>query len=1408
VVCTVAPGSSVEYCLQEQEQYYLGGREPSGQWYCPAGQFGLVDGQAVDNGVFRNLHEGLSADGAAPIGKANANGERVGGYDCQFAAPKSVSILWALADDDTRAKIEAAQERAVRAALDLAQQTGQIRTGHNGVTLEKTPIFGATFQHGESRPTEREPGTFRSDPQLHTHTIIFNLGQGADGDWRALDGRVLMALQKAMGAQYHAELSRILETELGARIERRDIAESRHNGEFEVAGVSATLIEQFSTRRNHITDELDKKGLKTAEALALADEVTLATRQGKSEERRSDQQARWAQETVEAGYTWKQIAAQALGQQLDQAAVAERAATYEDSLLAVAERLTETESVFSQPDLYAAIAAAGAGRGHGAVDVRAIEAELIKTGEIVALASDQTGAAIYSTRDMITTEKQIRDWAAEQAAAYPVIHQQEEMNVRASRPRPIHDQFGFAPPLSELDNHQFTVVSEADLHGLPDMPRESVGRDAGERELLLQGEALLHVDDVAAGRSASVRRPDDAPRQTAVAAAPHRLDASTIDRYLVDRAAAGRPLTDEQGVGLHWIGQHGGGQVVVEGGAGTGKTISIMQGAADLYFGLDYKIYATAQRWVTTLDLAKLKTPDGKHIEGRAAAKWIADYKAGKAKFDDKTVLLVDEAGQMGSREAHALMQIARNTGCRIIWTGDRRQQKSVAAGDPLTVLARELGSHRLEESQRMQATAADVVAFQKNLPAAEAHRQAMALTAEQRAELVQQHGVTVEAAGAVWARKMADDFAYGRAGEALQALRDHEQLVWTDTHVQALDQAVADWADYKAANPDATAVVSAARHSDVQGLNDRMREHLRELGQIGADLATVEAVTPSGDKYTLALAIGDQVRIGANLKELGAYNGMIGIVRKIEAGTRLGHPLLRIDLHTPEGVRSIKIETQRLADDRGRVRLAHGYAGTNVLIQGATETAMFAQISSRDRSNAAYVVGSRARQVTMLYVSREAEDIALKQGLPLAKRPTATFTDQQREDHLARALSRAQVKRSSLDYEAAMPAEPAAEIRAATADLAAVRTQQPDQELEMAERKQQTRTEQDRPRTWEELDAWVQSAYEGVHDETSKAAYEVQREEYWKSIEAEIGPLKQQTMAKPSIRRANRSAAVGEEVTAKPVKGKVAEPPPSRPQAAVAETPAAAMKAFFGRDFSDKLLQHVAAVEVLPTDTVKVKYQDQSETHHHADGTTVHNGRMTEEKAALAAEMIAASGIECVHLTGSMSAKEIMARSCVQRGVDVENAEMQEYVKQVRREMDLQAKTKQEASQESAGRQPTPAQQQNPQASSAALRTLEIGRLARELPRMTDQIARFAAATRLGELTADVDNSRGANALAMANREAAAAAIIADPALQAQAQQAGMLEQVATVHHEILQDAQQHQQQHGAEEELEAEAE
>jgi conjugative relaxase-like TrwC/TraI family protein len=56
----------------------------------------------------------------------------------------------------------------------------------------------AQFDHHTSR---------ESDPQLHTHTFIFNLAPRRDGSWGAIVNRELYKAQKRAGATYRRSLA-------------------------------------------------------------------------------------------------------------------------------------------------------------------------------------------------------------------------------------------------------------------------------------------------------------------------------------------------------------------------------------------------------------------------------------------------------------------------------------------------------------------------------------------------------------------------------------------------------------------------------------------------------------------------------------------------------------------------------------------------------------------------------------------------------------------------------------------------------------------------------------------------------------------------------------------------------------------------------------------------------------------------------------------------------------------------------------------------------------------------------------------------------------------------------------------------------------------------------------------------
>ncbi len=166
------------------------------------------------------------------------------GYDLTFTAPKSVSVLWALGDDATRAQVHGAHRAAVASALEFVEATVvRTRVGAAGCRQVRTQgMIAAGFEHWDTRTT---------DPNLHTHVVLANKVQGADGGWRALDGKTVHAAVVTVSELYDVlladELARRLPVSWGMR--ERGV---RRNPAFEIDGIGDDLLAHFSTRADQI----------------------------------------------------------------------------------------------------------------------------------------------------------------------------------------------------------------------------------------------------------------------------------------------------------------------------------------------------------------------------------------------------------------------------------------------------------------------------------------------------------------------------------------------------------------------------------------------------------------------------------------------------------------------------------------------------------------------------------------------------------------------------------------------------------------------------------------------------------------------------------------------------------------------------------------------------------------------------------------------------------------------------------------------------------------------------------------------------------------------------------------------------------------------------------------------------
>ena len=261
--------------------------------------------------------------------------------------------------------------------------------------------------------------------------------------------------------------------------------------------------------------------------------------------------------------------------------------------------------------------------------------------------------------------------------------------------------------------------------------------------------------------------------------------------------------------------QGGQGVAVVVGRAGTGKTFAL--GIARHAWQLDgYRLLAAAPTGVATMSL------QGEGFEDVATCdRLLGDLDRGQEQLDARTVLVVDEAGMLGSRKLTRLLEHAQQAQqAKMVLVGDDRQLASIDAGGGFRALRLRLGASELVENQR------------------------------------QHHA---------WEREALDLIRSGLVEEAVAAYQAHDRVVAADSKPAATLALLQDWwTAWQQADQDPTqeVVVLAARRAEVDRLNTACQELLAARGRLGQERLQVE------DRQ---LAVGDRVVCGKNaIAELG----------------------------------------------------------------------------------------------------------------------------------------------------------------------------------------------------------------------------------------------------------------------------------------------------------------------------------------------------------------------------------------------------------------------------------------------------------------------------------------------------------------------------------------------------------
>ena len=406
---------------------------------------------------------------------------------------------------------------------------------------------------------------------------------------------------------------------------------------------------------------------------------------------------------------------------------------------------------------------------------------------------------------------------------------------------------------------------------------------------------------------------------------------------------------------------------IIEGAPGTGKT-TLLAPAVKAWTAAGYRIIGAATAWRMANALR-----DDLGIEARAIASWLTRDSSGHAFLDSQTVLVIDEAGLLSSRDMHAILTAVEQAGAKVLLVGDRDQLQAIGAGSGL----------------RLAALAVE--------------------TAKVR-QIVRQNEA--------WVRQAVTDFGSGNAREALDAFAQRDRFIETSGGAAAISAVVDHVEPEIVRQSSGTGLILAKTNAEVAAISREVRSRLRDCDLIVGDDVAVDAITPSGHAAEFAMAMGDRIRFLARNDRIGVVNGTEATVTRVTAAgeTLLGRRNAVVEARI--GDRHVRFNTAEFAGEYGRARIGWAYASTIYGAQGITVDRAAVLVTPAFDRHDIYVASSRARQETTLVVDRERLESAMQQA---ASAQGADISAADRRSFLANRLATRNVKETTFDLRNAL---------------------------------------------------------------------------------------------------------------------------------------------------------------------------------------------------------------------------------------------------------------------------------------------------------------------------------------------------------------------------------------------------
>lgn len=480
-----------------------------------------------------------------------------------------------------------------------------------------------------------------------------------------------------------------------------------------------------------------------------------------------------------------------------------------------------------------------------------------------------------------------------------------------------------------------------------------------------EADVIRLARDGAADRSRALPLSEVRAAMAAMAKVDYTTDHGIKQRDLIERVAPGGEVN------------------LFLGSAGVGKTSAILPPLVKAWQAHQRDVWGVANAWKAATGLREAGIDA---FRTRALQPFLDGVEAGRTELTRNSVVVLDELSQVGTRQLLHLLRLRDRIGFSLVMTGDERQCQSIEAGPVIELLRRALGAEAIPE---------------------------ILSTIRQKSEDEQ---------------KIAALFRVGTVEAAAEGIRLKREagdaVLVPGTYQDCIDAVANRWAERVRAmhnDPEYTVTISAPSNADALNISRACRALLQAEGRIGRDAMERGACDGAGNLYSLALAVGDKVRLFQRTR--GRFTDAQGRARDAHAGdngsvlTVRGIEAEGLRLETESGKVAL-VTWDRLTDRvTGRLKLALGYCLTIDSSQGITSDehiwAMPAG-SAGVQAFKAYVAASRHRVAAHLIGSAGAEMMEVGQRRPLG--PRQPVSQDEAWANVARNLGRAPLKELATD--------------------------------------------------------------------------------------------------------------------------------------------------------------------------------------------------------------------------------------------------------------------------------------------------------------------------------------------------------------------------------------------------------